>query len=299
MRLGCITFVLLFAGCVPAEPRRAPSAAPSSALRLVTWNVHDLFDGTDRTVAPGELDEVVTSAELEAKLATIGRVLALIDADVVLLQEVENVALLERLAAEALPGSGYRAFLREGADPRGIDVGVLSRIPFTVGPTHLGDRDADGRLLWARELLEVHLETVPRPLVVLGAHLVSRLDPRDDARRARQAARVREIVEDLGRDPRSPCVVVAGDLNDVPSSKTLSSLLSGGFFVDLGGKLSQEEAWTWTSGGARERIDYALMPAAGGARATRVAVVEGSDVEAASDHRPLVVDLLVVGGTAD
>jgi endonuclease/exonuclease/phosphatase family metal-dependent hydrolase len=292
-----VTWSALLAGALATLAACAQPASPdpvvgerAGVIRLVTWNVHDLFDTLDREVAPGALDEVPGPAALERKLAAIGRVLAGADADVILLQEVENQALLEQLAAEAFPAGGYRAFLREGNDPRGIDVGVLSRLPFSPGPTHLQERDRAASPLWSRELLELHLATAPRPVVVLNAHLVSRLDPRADGRRTEQARRVREVADDLARSAMAPRVVVAGDLNDLPSSPALSPLLGDGVFVDVGAALPASVGWTWSDGSTGERIDYVLVPCRG-VRPTRVTVLGGEDVRAASDHRPLVVDL--------
>jgi endonuclease/exonuclease/phosphatase family metal-dependent hydrolase len=210
---------------------------------------------------------------------------------------VENLALLERLAAGPLAGGGYSAFLREGLDPRGIDVGVLARVPVAAYVSHLDERSPGGARLWSRDLVEVHLEPGPetRPLVVLGNHLVSRLDPAADARRREQAARVREVADALRAGADRPAVLVVGDLNDLPDSPALAPLLADGAFVDLGASLPQDEAWTWSGGGARERIDYALSPHPDAAAVTSVGVVSGADVAAASDHRPLVVDLWLAG----
>jgi endonuclease/exonuclease/phosphatase family metal-dependent hydrolase len=282
------------AACAPpAEPERSPAASP--ALRLVTWNVHDLFDAVDRTAAPGAEDTVLSPAEAARKLERVGAVLARLDADVLLLEEVEDEELLQRLAAGALAGRGYRAFLREGRDPRGIDVGVLSRVPFEVGPSHLDERAADGRFLWARDVLEVRLRLGGRPLTVLGAHLVSRRDPGEDGRRLEQAERLRALAAAAARGEPGPAVLVMGDLNDVPGSPPIAALLRGGALEDTGAALPAAASWTWSGGGARERLDYALLWAAGAPRVLRVAVEAGPDVSAASDHRPLAVELWDAG----
>jgi endonuclease/exonuclease/phosphatase family metal-dependent hydrolase len=270
-----------------------PVAVPAGFVRLATWNVHDLFDAEDRTAAPGDGDTVPTPAEVEAKLQAVGRVLSLIDADVAVLQEVENAALLERLSAGPLAGRGYRTFLREGHDPRGIDVGVLSRLPFEPGPTHLDERGPDGRRLWARDLVEIDLPLTPRPIVVLGAHLVSRLDAREDARRLLQATRLREVADAARGDRREPVVVILGDLNDVPGSPALVPLLGDGAYRDLGSAVPVTTAWTWSGGGVRERMDYALIAREDSALVMRVAVESGPAIAAASDHRPLVVDVWI------
>ncbi len=263
----------------------------SEPLRIVTWNVHDLFDAVDRTSPPGDEDVVPSPGEVDAKIGRVGSVLARLDADVLVLEEVENVDLLRRLAAGPLSNGGrYDAYLHEGYDPRGIDVGVLSRVPFTIGPSHLDDRMPDGRRLWARDVPEIHLAVGPPSLVLLGAHLVSRIDPAEDARRLLQAGRLRAIASAIAADPLRPGVVVVGDLNDVPGSPALVPLLGANGCEDLARGLAASDAWTWSGGGAHERIDYALR-CGGSVTVTRVEVEGGPDVAAASDHRPVVVDV--------
>jgi endonuclease/exonuclease/phosphatase family metal-dependent hydrolase len=273
----------------------APAVAPrplASALRVATWNVHDLFDEVDRAAPPGEEDTVLSSAEVEAKLERVARVLARADADVVIVEEVEDEPLLARLAGAApLAAMGYTAHLRDGFDPRGIDVGVLSRVPVAAYVHHLADRAPDGSRLWSRDCVEVHLDAAGRRVVLLGNHLVSRLNPAADPRRAAQAARVRAIADALGAADPAALVVVLGDLNDLPDSAALAPLLSDGAFADVGAGLPPDDAWTWSGGGARERIDYALVPRGDAAAIGRVEVLAGADVAAASDHRPIVVDL--------
>src|SRR5512140_1844752 len=85
--------------CAPPPPPAAARPEGRPTLRVATWNVHDLFDARDRLVPPGELDGVPDAGEVEAKLARVSGVLDRLDADVVLLQEVENLALAASLAA--------------------------------------------------------------------------------------------------------------------------------------------------------------------------------------------------------
>ncbi len=288
MRL-LLAFLLALLACAPAA--EDAQRAGRSMLRVVTWNVHDLFDEVDRTTSPGDSDTVLTHVEVEAKLARLGRVLARLDADVVVLQEVENLGLLERLAAGPLATGGYRAFLREGFDPRGIDVGVLARVPIADCVSHLEDRAPGGARLWSRDLVEVHLDNFERPVVLLVNHLVSRLDASAGGRRLLQAARAREAVDELRATAARPVVLVLGDLNDLPGSVALRPLLGDGALADLGAGLADVDSWTWSGGGARERIDYALLPREDLTLVTRVEVMSGPDVAVASDHRPLLVDL--------
>jgi endonuclease/exonuclease/phosphatase family metal-dependent hydrolase len=257
---------------------------------VATWNVHDLFDALDQRSPPGDLDELLTPAEAEAKLARVAAVLARVDADVVLLQEVETVALAEALAARA----GYaEARLVEGFDPRGIDVALLSRFTVERYVSHLGEPGPDGRPLWSRDCVEAHLDAPGGRLVVVGTHLVSRLtDPVGDRRRA-QAARMREISDGLLRSEPAALVLAGGDLNDAPSSAALAPLLADGDWVDPLVELGLASTWTWLGpGGGGSRLDYLLVPRGDAWRVVGAAIVDGFDVVAASDHRPVVLDLV-------
>lgn len=55
--------------------------------------------------------------------------------DIIAIQEVENLAILERLRTDYLPDAGYLpSVLIEGHDLRGIDVPFLSRLPLAGEP---------------------------------------------------------------------------------------------------------------------------------------------------------------------
>lgn len=282
------SLVLLAAiACGPVSSPRPASTArgrPPVEVRVATWNVHDLFDAYDRIVPPGDEDLVPPEGDVEARIARIAAVLARVDADVWVLQEVETRALLERLAVAA----GYPvARLVDGNDPRGVDVALLSRFPVTAYASHAGELAPDGRLLWPRDCVEARLDAGGRALVVVGTHLSSAISD-DGTRRAWQAARLREIADAAAAEDPAALVLAGGDLNDVPASDALAPLLADGAWRDP----VAPDAVTWARDGAAARLDYLLVPAPAGALLA-AAVDASADVEAASDHRPVVVDLLV------
>lgn len=275
----------LATGCAP-PPLDAAPGPPAALVRIVSWNVHDLFDDVDRIEPPGALDPVATAEEVEAKVARVAAVLARLDADLVLLQEVETAALADALAARA----GYaEARLVEGNDPRGIDVAVLSRLPLRAYISHRDERDAAGRPLFPRDCVEAHA-ALPggRTLALVGSHLSSALSD-DGTRRAAQAARMRELADALVRG--GAWVVAGGDLNDEAASAALAPLLGDGAWTDPAAALPPDAGWTWSGGGARAALDHLAVPRADAAAVVQAAVAGGPDVEAASDHRPVVLDL--------
>ncbi len=281
--------ILLLSGCGPSGPRTAWSAGRPALVRVVSWNVHDLFD---EVADPGTLDPAVPPAEVERRLEAVAAVLRRLDADVVLLQEVERLPLLDRLA----PRAAYpEARLLEGNDPRGIDVALLSRWPVGRYQGHAGERTADGRLLWPRDAVEAEVAIGPARLILVGSHLSSRLSDPGGARRLLQAARMRELADAAARDDPAALVLVGGDLNDEAGAPALAPLFQDGRWLDAvtggGAAAGQVAAWTWSDGQVHEALDHLGLGAARAGVLLAAWVAGGPDVEAASDHRPVVVDL--------
>jgi endonuclease/exonuclease/phosphatase family metal-dependent hydrolase len=276
--------LLAVAACDPAfDPPPAGGRGVPVLVRVATWNVHDLFDAEDRLVPPGEEDGVLTAAEAALKLARVAAVLARLDADLVFLQEVENGATLAALAAAA----GYpSARLVEGNDPRGLDVAVLARLPRLGYRSHADDVGPDGRRLWPRDCVEVLAAASGRPLVLVGSHLSSPLSD-DGTRRRWQAARLREIADGARAADPAALVLAGGDLNDDPASAALEPLLADGAWRDP----VPPGTATWEGPSAAARLDYLLLPADAGGALLAVTVDRSADVAAASDHRPVVLDL--------
>jgi endonuclease/exonuclease/phosphatase family metal-dependent hydrolase len=250
--------LLALCACTPVLPPDRTSAPET--LRVATWNVHDLFDAEDRLFPPGAADDVLTPAEVDAKLVALAATLRHAAADAVLLQEVENTAVLSRLAAAA----GYpHALLAERDDPRGIDVALLSRLPVLGWTSHLGPPGPDGRpVLGPRGCLEATLVTpAGRTLTVLSCHLASPVSDPAGARRAAQAAALRALADaTVDREAGSP-VVAGGDLNAEPGAPELSPLLGDGAWADPTAALAASDAVTWPGPPSR-RIDLLLVPRA-------------------------------------
>jgi endonuclease/exonuclease/phosphatase family metal-dependent hydrolase len=291
MRSLALAVSLLWA-CGPSTARTGGSSAdPAAVVRVASWNVHDLFD---EVADPGTLDPAVPPAEVESRLDAVATVLRRLDADVVLLQEVERQQLLLRLASRA----GYaEARLLEGNDPRGIDVALLSRWPVTGYRTNAGELGADGRRLWPRDAVVARLALGRLRLVLVGTHLSSRLSDPDGTRRCAQAARLRAVADGAAADDPGALVLAGGDLNDEATAAALQPLFGDGRWVDGAGGAGQETtaagptAWTWSDGRRREALDH--LAVRGAQEGTLLAgwVADGPDVAAASDHRPVVLDL--------
>jgi predicted extracellular nuclease len=105
------------------------SAALASQFTVASFNVQRFYDTTN----DAESDVPLTAENYAARLQKASLVIrsALRAPDVIALQEVEKLSVLQDLANEinadlAMPGE-YTAYLEEGNDPGGIDVGFLVR----------------------------------------------------------------------------------------------------------------------------------------------------------------------------
>lgn len=290
----CSALLLLLlpsAGC--GDDTGTPSGPVT--FTLATWNVRNFFDAEND---PLKVDDVPTVGELGNKLNEVSSALRVLAADIVVLQEVENKPLLELLNNSRLKDSGYKTVeLVEGNDPRGIDVGLLSRYPIKRLQTHVDDKfpgvDGDtATYSFSRDCLEVELDVGGRSVVLLINHLRSESTSSGDgtARRAAQAAQVRKIADGLlGQNPNALLAVV-GDLNDDPTSRPLQLLRDGSpALFDILTLRPAAERYT-ASWSGKPQVDFQLLsPAMRATLADDTArALHTSIFSKTSDHYPVI-----------
>lgn len=165
-----LTLALVLAACAADAPRESIRAADTTttAVTVMTFNVENLFDNIDdpdkddkaylplaakQTTAHknacGEIevnrwrDECLhldwNDDILDFKMTVLAKTILQVNdgrgADIIALQEVENISALEQLRTSYLADAGYLpAILIEGTDKRGIDVAFLSRLPLAQPP---------------------------------------------------------------------------------------------------------------------------------------------------------------------
>jgi endonuclease/exonuclease/phosphatase family metal-dependent hydrolase len=160
---------LALAACDAREPGSRPATGGAAhTITIMAFNVENLFDNRDD---PDKVDETflaigdkqtpehIANCEaisverwrnqclywdwsddiIDTKLAVIADAILQIGsgrgADIIALQEVENIGIVERLRTEYLADAGYLpTVLIEGHDARGIDVAFLTRLPLHDEP---------------------------------------------------------------------------------------------------------------------------------------------------------------------
>jgi endonuclease/exonuclease/phosphatase family metal-dependent hydrolase len=117
------------------------------------------------------------------------------------------------------------------------------------------------------------------PFVVAGSHLST-----DAGERPAQAARLAEALAAAGTGP----VLLGVDLNEAPGGPAWQALAAAGLTGPEGGLPP-----TFPAGQPRERIDALLVGP--GVRVESCRVLDGPEARRASDHLPIVADLLLAG----
>ncbi|MBH1938148.1 endonuclease/exonuclease/phosphatase family protein [Streptomyces sp. AV19] len=214
-----------------------------------TWNLENLFRF-------GERFGPKTKPEYEAKIKGLAKTINRLSPDLLGIQEIGNLEALADLVG-LLDGDWHTAH-SEHADPRGIFVGFLSRLPLTVvkdtevlpPPLSSVQTEDNGSLSdsTGRGLLAVKVKPAAGHTLHLAVcHLKSKLltfpapppqrhTPHDEGERARynayalfrrgaEAVALRSLADELLQgDGKKHDVVVMGDLNDGPTAATTQIL---------------------------------------------------------------------------
>lgn len=240
-------------------------------IKIGTFNVENLFARYRFRANSGGNRWVIndTSFDLyddDAKKLT-AKVIREMDCDIICLQEVENMATLERFNSRYLARMGYKyEILIDSHDRRNIDVAFLSRFePVSFKSYRDARSEIKNRFLFSRDCLVVDFQIQGKQLRLYGNHFKSMFGGRNKTRERReeQAVAVARIIDKDWKNLNYECdFVVLGDLNDYNDSETsLSTLLQHEALVDVCNRLCDNERWThyWSGGNKYNQLDYLLL----------------------------------------
>ncbi|WP_375760812.1 endonuclease/exonuclease/phosphatase family protein [Corallococcus exercitus] len=253
-------------GNCPQPDSGTPPLPTGPRVRIAAFNVHRLFD----TVCASEFcggsnyEELPTAEEFAAQVGQLGRAITALNADIVMLEEVETQASLDGLLGQ-VPQFTYSR-LGETYSAASVDVAVLSRHPIIETRSHRGQyiyRPDGSATRFSRDLLEVHLDVDGARVIVFAAHFRSKVDD-DPGRRIAEANAAREILLESAREFPSALVVLGGDLNDVPGSEAINALDKA--LLRVARDRPESETWSYVYSGRGQAIDHLfLAPGGGGA----------------------------------
>lgn len=164
------------------------------------------------------------------QIENTARVIKAVKPDILCFVEVEGREALRRFDTDILKNMFDDMIVVDGNDPRSIDVALAARKPLPIAAVRTNVLARDNKksgYVFSRDCLEGDFIINGRRLSVLINHFKAKdRFPKDsNARRERQAAKVREILTtrfDLKKD----LVLVAGDFNDEPDSAPLQPLVT-------------------------------------------------------------------------
>jgi endonuclease/exonuclease/phosphatase family metal-dependent hydrolase len=271
----------------------APKMKPGEIV-VGAYNLLNLFDEHDD---PYRNDET-TPAKPRAELERLAESIRQLNADVLAVEEVENRDYLERFVNVFLADMGYEhVVLIEGNDMRGIDVGLLSRLPVSEvrSNRHVRFPGKDGvPSRFQRDVLEVTLEpTDGPPFAVWVVHLKSNSGGREEAEPIRlpEAQQIRNMLDaELAQDPNAR-IIVTGDFNDTWESRTIQTIVgsSEGALFSAGSESQDSGLVTYNEGEFRSVIDFLLCTPAMRGQFVKDSYrnPQGSVEQTGSDHNPI------------
>ncbi len=235
--------------------------ADENAFSIATFNVENFFDIVD----PHPSDPPKPRPdEYRLRVTKVANtVLAMGMPVIVGLQEIENVGVLEDIAAhEKLAEYDYIPALIEGFDSRGIDVGYLVR--GDIATLHSVSQHVAPEGLTSRPPLLItvtlHLASGHQTMYVFNNHFTSMAGgeaPTEPRRTAQAEWNVTLVQELVARDPDA-LVVVLGDLNSFYTSRPIAALREGGLRHVY--ELTEPDIpYTYIYQGESETLDHILM----------------------------------------
>ncbi len=284
-----------------------PNLPKGIHLRVASFNVKNMFDEVDD---PQKNDGPPIWKWRQEDIADI---ISKSDADIIGLQEVENLKVLTETLRKKGLQQKYKYMFVAPSDPRGISVALLSKYPIKKVIVHnekfkdvLGERD----ISFKRPPIEAVIEVAPgfqvRTFVVhfkskrsSGEKVAGGLTD-DQYQRYSEANRIRQLVENSDMP-----TIVMGDMNDTPDSTTIQLVKrnlsrdggeSSQVLYDTAKLVGKENVPTHHSRHGNSKLDYIMVSEDLKDYVEGFEVVNPSKVpesEKASDHYMVIADLRI------
>lgn len=255
-----IVAVLGLTGCGPRADDAHDIDVPVDTLRILAYNIHH-----------GEgMDEVIDLERIAALIRDV-------DPDLVALQEVDSVVTRTNgvdQAAALGDLTGMQPIFGRFMSYQGGAYGMalLSRLP-VISSQNLRLPDGDEPRTAVAATIEL---PSGRDVRLVGIHFY-----RTEAERLAQARSLEEHLASLDDLP----TILAGDFNSTPDDSVMTHLRAGWHVVDKG-----EDRLTFSSFDPEKEIDYFLWQPES---AFSLVGQQLLDEPVISDHRPLVLDVVV------
>ncbi|MBL9188642.1 MAG: endonuclease/exonuclease/phosphatase family protein [Opitutaceae bacterium] len=276
----------------------------AASLTVATYNVENYGPANRMTEAGYRKDYPKPEAEKRA-LRTVLRAL---NADVLVLQEMGGQPHLDELRRDLrTEGLDYPFAALATASDADRHLAILAKRELRGVFTHtdLTFTYFAGKEIVKRGLLEATVATAAGDVTIFALHLKSRFterpdDPGSAIRRAGEATAIRDRVLKRFPDPAAARFMILGDCNDSRTSKAVGFLQKRGkteIAKLLPAADSRGESWThaYRREDSYTRVDQILVSPGllAAVKGGSGRIHDGPGVREASDHRPIVVELLL------
>jgi hypothetical protein len=237
-----------------------PPAATADEFTVASLNLQRFFDTADD---PATDDPVLTPAAFDNRLAKASLAIRtrLGSPDILGVAEVENLAALQALADRLQrDGVSYRAFLEEGNDPGGIDVGFLVKSTARVADVRQegkSDPNNDRPPL----VLRATVGPAAFPITVVMNHLRSLTDIQDERVQAKRRAQA-EFLAGLLRSRSGENLIAIGDFNSFQFDDgyvDVMGILRAAGVVNLTERLPMDQNYSYVFDGNTQTLDHILV----------------------------------------
>jgi len=161
------------------------------------------------------------------------RIIADVNPDILILQEIEDRASLAEFNEEFLPRFGCKPFQQtfvvQGNDKRGQEIGILARNGFKIKSVrnHIYDLNPEGKTVFNKDLVEYEILTANGNTIwILATHLQEQTEDKkfSDNVRLQQTEKIADVYKRLFSEGKKHIAVV-GTLNTVSYCYSLAPLL--------------------------------------------------------------------------
>lgn len=253
-------------------------------IRIATFNANNLFaryrfkEGRETLATDGfSINDLAFSLYNDTAKRLTAKAIKEAQADIICLQEVENMHVLERFNSSYIYSQKHKykhRMLIDSHDPRFIDVAILSKYPIKNVKTYREQRNKKNSWwLFSRDCLEVEFDIKGISLVLYGNHFKSMIGknfltgPEGRAetkpKREEQVEKVVEIIETRWKDGGySGNFAVLGDFNDyLEGDSSILPLVNHSGLENVTEHRPPDDRWThyWADEGDHKQLDYILL----------------------------------------
>ena len=243
----CVALSALFTSC--KEKANSTPKEASQSLKIAAWNLQWF---------PGKIPDGGTPEEQEAHVKAVVNELKVIDADILLLQEIRDTEVLRDIAKKELPDYSLDII----SDFEGnLEVAILSKAPYRANDSYMEGFYRANTIDPPRGFVAATVKLdESNMLAVYSVHLKSNSGGIEETtpkreESARQLITFNNNLKERAKSHNMNLIsVIGGDFNSDPTSdnwaddKTLSILINEGFKW-TGKNTAQEDRISWLSDG--------------------------------------------------